>query len=202
MMAAAAEPGQLRPFPNSGAIAGVYARTDQQGGVWKAPAGTAAVIKGADDLECHLNDREQDTINAWGLNALGTFVGVGNVVWGARTLAGSDSLGSDWKYVPVRRTALFIEESVYRGLKWAVFEPNAEPLWAEVRKSVEAFMLALFWQGALKGVKADEAFFVRCDAATVTQDDINQGILKVLVGFAPLRPAEFVIIGISVRMAG
>ena len=127
--------------------------------------------------------------------------GVGRVVWGARTLAGDDRLASQWKYIPVRRLALYIEESLYRGLKWVVFEPNDEPLWAQIRLNVGAFLHNLFRQGAFQGKTPREAYFVKCDRDTTTQNDINLGIVNVVVGFAPLKPAEFVIIKLQ-QMAG
>lgn len=196
-----AQTGELRSSANSGAVAGIYARTDEQRGVWKAPAGTEARIEAAVDLAFDLTGSQQDEINALGLNALCNFVGFGSVVWGARTLAGADGLASDWKYVPVRRLALFIEESVYRGLRWAIFEPNDTPLWAEVSQCVEAFMRGLFRQGAFQGVKENEAFFVKCDATTTAEDDINRDIMNVLIGFAPVKPSEFTLVPISLRMA-
>jgi phage tail sheath protein FI len=125
----------------------------------------------------------------------------GTVLWGARTMQGNDEVGSEWKYIPVRRTALFIEESLFRALKWVVFEPNDDPLWAEIRLNVGAFMQNLFRQGAFQGKTPAEAYFVKCDKETTTQNDINLGIVNIVVGFAPLKPAEFVIIKIQ-QMAG
>ena len=125
----------------------------------------------------------------------------GRVVWGARTLEGNDRLASEWKYVPVRRTALFLEEWLYRGTQWVVFEPNDEPLWAQIRLNLGAFMQSLFRQGAFQGKTPKEAYLVKCDSETTTQDDINRGIVNILVGFAPLKPAEFVIIKIQ-QLAG
>jgi phage tail sheath protein FI len=123
------------------------------------------------------------------------------VVWGARTLAGSDQLGSEWKYLAVRRFTLFLEESLYRGTQWAVFEPNDEPLWAQLRLNIGAFMRDLFRQGALQGRTPADAYFVKVDSETTTQNDINRGIVNIEVGFAPLKPAEFVIIKIR-QLAG
>ena len=125
----------------------------------------------------------------------------GRVVWGARTLRGADQLADEYKYVPVRRTALFIEESLYRGTQWVVFEPNDEPLWAQIRLNVGAFMQGLFRQGAFQGRTPREAYFVKCDKETTTQADINLGIVNIVVGFAPLKPAEFVVIKIQ-QIAG
>jgi phage tail sheath protein FI len=193
--------GRLRDFPPSGAIAGVYAKTDTDRGVWKAPAGTEALLSGVRAFTVPLTDDENGLINPLGLNALRVFPVVGPVVWGARTLAGADRLSSQWKYVPVRRLALFLEESLYRGLKWVVFEPNDERLWSQIRLNVGAFLQTLFLQGAFQGTSPREAYFVRCDASTTTQDDINRGVVNVVVGFAPLKPAEFVIIQIE-QMAG
>ena len=130
-----------------------------------------------------------------------TLPAAGNVVWGARTLVGDDRLASQWKYVPVRRTALFIEESLYRGTQWAVFEPNDEPLWSQLRLNIGVFMHDLFRQGAFQGQSPQDAYFVKCDAATTTQSDRDRGIVTVIVGFAPLKPAEFVILYIQ-QVAG
>jgi hypothetical protein len=136
-----------------------------------------------------------------GVNCLRSFPAVGRVVWGARTLRGADILASEWKYVPVRRTALYIEESLVRGTQWAVFEPNGEPLWAQLRLNVGAFMNHLFRQGAFQGRTPREAYFVKCDRETTTQADIDLGIVHIVVGFAPLKPAEFVVIKIQ-QIAG
>jgi phage tail sheath protein FI len=118
-------------------------------------------------------------------------------VWGARTLAGTDDVPDEWKYVPIRRLALFLEESLFRGTKWVVFEPNDEPLWANIRKNIRAFMLGLFRQGAFEGNTPEQAFYVKCDAETTTANDRNLGIVNIEVGFAPLKPAEFVVIQIQ-----
>ncbi|HWO11088.1 MAG TPA: phage tail sheath subtilisin-like domain-containing protein [Polyangiaceae bacterium] len=192
---------RLAAFPASGAVAGVIARTDAQFGVWKAPAGMEASVTGAQGLAVSLTDPEHGQINPLGINALRVFPGTGTVVWGARTARGSDKLASEWKYVPVRRLALFLEESLYRGVQWAVFEPNDEPLWAQLRLNVGAFMQNLFRQGAFQGRSAREAYLVKCDAETTTQGDIDRGIVNVIVGFAPLKPAEFVVLKIS-QLAG
>jgi hypothetical protein len=148
-----------------------------------------------------MNDDENGELNPLGINCLRTFPVYGNIVWGARTLRGADVLGDEYKYVPVRRTALFIEESLYRGLKWVVFEPNDEPLWGQIRLNVGAFMQGLFRQGAFQGTSARDAYFVACDKSTTTQNDINLGIVNVVVGFAPLKPAEFVVLKIQ-QLAG
>jgi phage tail sheath protein FI len=140
-------------------------------------------------------------LNPIGVNALRTFPVVGTVVWGARTTFGADVRASEWKYVPVRRTALFIEQSLDNGLKWVVFEPNDEPLWAQVRLNVGAFMQDLFRKGAFQGTTPREAYLVRCDSTTTTPGDVARGIVNILVGFAPLRPAEFVVLQIQ-QLAG
>jgi hypothetical protein len=188
---------QLDTFVSCGAIAGVMARTDMNRGVWKAPAGIDATISGAQELTVKLTDQENGLLNPIGVNCLRSFPVIGRVVWGARTLRGADQLADDYKYVPVRRLALLIEESLFRGTQWVVFEPNDEPLWALIRLNVGAFMQRLFRQGAFQGASPREAYFVKCDHETTTQDDINQGIVNILVGFAPLQPAEFVIITIQ-----
>ncbi|HLH72143.1 MAG TPA: phage tail sheath subtilisin-like domain-containing protein [Chloroflexota bacterium] len=192
---------QVEDFTPSGAIAGIMARTDAQRGVWKAPAGTEATISGAVDLSVRLTDAENGELNPLGVNCLRTFPVTGTVVWGARTLQGADRLASDWKYIPVRRLALYIEESLYRGTQWVVFEPNDEPLWSQIRLNVGAFMHDLFRKGAFQGKTPNDAYFVKCDSETTTQTDINQGIVNILVGFAPLKPAEFVVLSIQ-QMAG
>ena len=184
----------------SGTMAGVYARTDSTRGVWKAPAGTEAALRGA-KIVAKLTDLQNGGLNPLGVNVLRTFPVYGNIGWGARTLNGADQQASEWKYIPVRRLALYIEESLYQGLKWVVFEPNDEPLWAQIRLNVGAFMHNLFRQGAFQGTSSKEAYFVKCDKDTTTQNDINLGIVNILVGFAPLKPAEFVVIKLQ-QMAG
>jgi phage tail sheath protein FI len=184
----------------SGMIAGLMARTDASRGVWKAPAGIEANLRGVLDLEVNLTDRENGVLNLAAVNCLRKFPN-GIVSWGARTLAGREDATSEWKYIPIRRLALFLQESLYRGTKWVVFEPNDEPLWAQIRLNLNAFMMSLFRQGAFQGSTPDKAFFVKCDNETTTQDDRNRGIVNIEVGFAPLKPAEFVIIRIQ-QMAG
>jgi phage tail sheath protein FI len=184
----------------SGTLAGIYARTDSTRGVWKAPAGIDARLLGA-TLDEQLTDADNGGLNPFGINVLRTFPIFGNVAWGARTLEGADQQASEWKYIPVRRTALFIEESLFQALKWVVFEPNDEPLWSQIRLNVGAFMNDLFRQGAFQGVTPQQAYFVKCDAETTTQTDIDRGIVNILVGFAPLKPAEFVVIKIQ-QIAG
>lgn len=192
---------RLRSFANSGLMAGLWARTDAQRGVWKAPAGIDARLRGVQALDYVLSDPENGVLNPLGLNCLRTFPVFGTVSWGARTRVGADALTSEWKYIPVRRLALFIEESLYRGTQFVVFEPNDEPLWAQIRLSVGSFMNNLFRQGAFQGKTPQEAYLVRCDSSTTTQADIDLGIVNILVGFAPLKPAEFVIIQIQ-QLAG
>lgn len=177
------------------------ARTDTTRGVWKALAGLDATLNGIQGLEVNLNDAENGLLNPLGINCLRFFPVAGHVVWGARTLRGADQLADEYKYIPVRRLALYIEESLYRGLQWVVFEPNDEPLWAQIRLNVGAFMNNLFRQGAFQGKTPREAYFVKCDKETTTQNDINLGIVNIVVGFAPLKPAEFVIVKIQ-QMAG
>ncbi|HVQ75961.1 MAG TPA: phage tail sheath C-terminal domain-containing protein [Candidatus Binatia bacterium] len=194
---------EFRPasFGASGVLAGLYARTDAARGVWKAPAGTDAQLRGVQRLDYRMTDGENGTLNPLAVNALRTFEASGHVSWGARTLDGNDDRASEWKYIPVRRLALFVEESLYRGTQWVVFEPNDEPLWAQIRLNVSAFMQNLFRQGAFQGRTPQEAYLVKCDRETTTQNDINLGVVNVLVGFAPLKPAEFVIIRIQ-QLAG
>jgi len=184
----------------SGSIAGVMARIDGTRGVWKAPAGLEAALQGLTGLEYRFSDAENGVLNPVAINTLRVFPS-GIVNWGARTLDGDDGFGSDWKYIPVRRTALFLEASLYRGTQWVVFEPNDEPLWAQIRLNVGAFMNTLFRQGAFQGQTPKQAYLVKCDSETTTQDDIDSGVVNILVGFAPLKPAEFVIIQIQ-QLAG
>lgn len=181
----------------SGAIAGLYARTDASRGIWKAPAGTDAALVGAVAPSVLLTQGDNEVLNPDGVNAIRTFRDTGTVVWGARTTRGADALADDYKYVPVRRLALYIEESLFRGTQWVVFEPNDEPLWSQIRLSVGSFMHDLFRRGALQGVSPKQAYFVNCGADTTTQYDIDRGIVNIEVGFAPLKPAEFVMISIQ-----
>jgi phage tail sheath protein FI len=192
---------QLRPTAPSGTLAGVYARTDVARGVWKAPAGTEAALAGVQALEYRLIDGENGALNPLAINCLRSFPIYGNICWGARTLNGADQMADDYKYVPVRRLALYLEESLYRGLKWVVFEPNDEPLWAQIRLNVTGFMQNLFRQGAFQGGSPQQAYFVKCDSGTTTPLDQANGIVNIVVGFAPLKPAEFVIIQIQ-QIAG
>ncbi|WP_436988772.1 phage tail sheath family protein [Streptomyces sp. enrichment culture] len=189
--------GRLRSFPPSGAIAGVCARTDAERGVWKAPAGTEARLAGVRSLSVRLTDRENALLNPLGVNCLRILPAVGSVVWGARTLQGADALDSEWKYVSVRRLTLHVEESLYRGLQWVVFEPNGEQLWQQIRLDASAYLNTLFRQGAFKGATPREAYFVKCDRETTTDEDVARGVVNVLVGIAPVKPAEFVVVKIQ-----
>jgi uncharacterized protein len=192
---------QLGDFAPCGAVAGVFARTDGERGVWKAPAGTEAALVGVPQLSVPLTDGENGLLNPLAINCLRALPAAGRVVWGARTRQGDDRLASEWKYIPVRRLALHIEESLYRGTQWVVFEPNDEPLWAQIRLNVGAFMQGLFRQGAFQGKSPREAYFVKCDRESTTQADINRGVVNLHVGFAPLKPAEFVVLRIQ-QIAG
>jgi phage tail sheath protein FI len=193
--------GAVDEFPPCGVMAGVWGRTDVQRGVWKAPAGTDASLNGANSLKVKMTDGDNGRLNPLGVNCLRTFPVIGHVSWGARTMRGADRLADQWKYVPVRRLALFIEESLYRGTQWVVFEPNDEPLWSSIRLNVGAFMNNLFRQGAFQGRTPQEAYLVKCDSTNNPQNSIDRGIVNILVGFAPLKPAEFVIIQIQ-QLAG
>ena len=188
-------------FPPCGFIAGIYAATDGSRGVWKAPAGIDASLTGVLGLEYNLTDLENGQLNIQAINCLREFKVYGDVVWGARTLQGNDQAGSEWKYVPIRRLALYIESSLYDGTQWVVFEPNAEPLWGQIRLNVGAFMQGLFLKGAFQGTTPQQAYFVKCDSENNPQSSIDLGIVNILVGFAPLYPAEFVVIQIQ-QMAG
>jgi phage tail sheath protein FI len=192
---------RLRSIAASGTVAGLYARIDATRGVWKAPAGTEARLENVQGLAYTLTDLQNGALNPLGVNCLRTFPIYSHICWGARTLDGADQLASEWKYIPIRRLALFIEESLFRGTKWVVFEPNDEPLWAQIRLNVGVFMNGLFRQGAFQGATPKEAYFVKCDKETTTQADRNLGIVNIEVGFAPLKPAEFVVITIQ-QIAG
>ena len=188
---------RLKTFVPCGAVAGVIARTDSERGVWKAPAGIEATLIGVSDLTVQLTDSENGELNPLGINCLRILPGAGRIVWGARTMRGADRLVDQWKYLSVRRTALYIEESLYRGTQWVVFEPNDEPLWAQIRLNVGAFMHDLYRKGAFQGTSPKDAYLVKCDKETTTQIDIDRGIVNILVGFAPLKPAEFVVLQIQ-----
>jgi Bacteriophage tail sheath protein len=193
--------GRLRPCPPCGFVAGLYAATDATRGVWKAPAGIDAGLTGEAGLVVNVTDAQNGTLNVQAINCLRNFPAYGDVIWGARTLRGNDQVGSEWMYVPIRRFALFLESSLYQGTQWVVFEPNDEQLWGQIRLNVGAFLQGLFLQGAFQGTTPQQAYFVKCDADNNPQASIDQGIVNILVGFAPLYPAEFVVIQIQ-QMAG
>jgi phage tail sheath protein FI len=192
---------QPRTVAPSGTAAGLYARTDATRGVWKAPAGIEARLIGLSSLGYKLTDAENGILNPLGLNCLRTFPVTGTVNWGGRTTDGADIAASQWKYLPVRRLALYIEESVFRGTQWAVFEPNDEPLWTQLRLNLTSFMQDLFRKGAFAGKTPREAYLVKCDSETTTSDDVDRGVVNLVIGFAPLKPAEFVVIRIQ-QLAG
>jgi hypothetical protein len=180
-------------LPPSGYIAGLFARIDSRRGVWKAAAGTDATLNGARGLAVNLTDVQQGILNPKNVNCIRRFSTAGIVSWGARTIT-SDP---EWTYVPVRRTAIMLRVSIYYGIQWAVFEPNDEELWSQLRLNISSFMMTLYRKGAFQGPTPSKAFFVKCDSETTTLDDINLGIVNVLVGFAPLKPTEFVVVKIS-----
>jgi len=192
---------QLDVFVPSGAIAGIFSRTDAARGVWKAGAGVDAAVSGIQSLAVSLTDEENGTLNPIAVNCLRTFPLVGSVVWGGRTMRGADVQADEYKYCCVRRLALYLEESVLRASKWIIFEPNDEPLWAQIRLNVGVFMHDLFRQGAFQGTNPRDAYFVKCDKETNPQSEIDKGIVNIVIGFAPLKPAEFVIIKIQ-QLAG
>lgn len=195
--------GKPIPMAPSGFVAGIYAQTDASRGVWKAPAGLATVLLNTQGPVPSgvMNDPQQGVLNLDSINCLRTFAGVGTVVWGARTLVASNQAFAQSMYVPVRRMTLFIEQTLLANLRWVVFEPNDEPLWVSIRASIEAFMLSLFRQGALQGSTPSQAFQVKCDSTTTSATDQQNGIVNIVVAFAPLKPAEFVVIQIA-QLAG
>lgn len=174
-------------LPPSGFVAGIYARNDTERGVYKAPANE--VVRGAIGFESLINTAQQEVLNPEGINCLRFFEGRGNRLWGARTI----SADPEWKYVNLRRYFAYLERSIDKGTQWAVFEPNGEALWANVRATIHDFLVNEWANGALLGDKPEKAFFVRCDRSTMTQNDLDNGRLVCLVGVAPLKPAEFVI---------
>ncbi|HEV2447170.1 MAG TPA: phage tail sheath subtilisin-like domain-containing protein, partial [Candidatus Sulfopaludibacter sp.] len=192
---------RLKLFPPCGMIAGIYANTDATRGVWKAPAGIDASLSGVSGLQYTLTDQENGDLNIQAINCLRQFKVYGDVVWGARTLQGNDQAGSQWKYTPIRRMALFLESSLYDGTQWVVFEPNDEALWGQIRLSINSFLSGLFQQGAFAGTSPQTAYFVKCDGENNPPASIALGVVNILVGFAPLYPAEFVVIQIQ-QMAG
>jgi hypothetical protein len=184
-------------LPPCGHIAGLYGRTDGRRGVWKAPAGVDVRVGGALGLDYDVLAVEQDRLNPLGINALRRIPGAGLVIWGSRTREPA----TQWRYIPVRRTAMFLRKSIYNGIQWAVFEPNDHRLWASLRATIGAFMETQFRNGAFFGTTSREAYFVKCDEETTTDADRTAGVVNILVGFAPLRPAEFVIVRLS-QIAG
>jgi hypothetical protein len=187
----------------SGFVAGIFAREDQNRGVWKAPAGLETIVANTTGVVASgkMTDPRQGTLNPIGVNCLRGFPGIGTVVFGARTLVAANPSFQEYRYVPVRRMALFLEQSLYQSLTWVVFEPNDEPLWVSIRTTIENFMLGLFNQGAFQGSTPSQAFQVKCDATTTTPDDQANGIVNIVVAFAPLKPAEFVVIKLA-QLAG
>ena len=189
--AAQGRPPKRLLLPPSGFVSGIYARSDIERGVHKAPANE--IVRGLTRFEANINKARQDVLNPEGINALRFFEGRGNRVWGARTM----SSDPEWKYVNVRRLFIYIEHSIDKGTQWAVFEPNGPRLWANIRQTVEDFLLVLWRDGALLGDKPEQAYFVRCDRTTMTQNDLDNGRLICLIGVAPVKPAEFVIFRIG-----
>jgi phage tail sheath protein FI len=192
-----AQQNSTRPFPPSGFVAGLYAATDAARGVWRSPAGLRANLTGQSGPVLDLTDPQIGMLSAHAINCIRHLAQFGDVIWGDRTLGGSDQAASDWKYVSVRRLALYIESSLYDGTRWVVFEPNNAQLWTQLRSSVGAFMQTLFVQGAFQGSTPAQAYFVTCDAGNNPQASIDQGVVNILVGFAPLHPAEFIVIQIQ-----
>ncbi len=188
--------GVVPTLSASAAAAGIAARIDAAQGVWKAPTGTGAVIAGA-TAAAALTPADTETLTRANINAVRNLSGLGDAVWGARTL----STEAEWKYLPVRRTALFIEKSLDAGMQWTVFEPNGEPLWEQIEMAVGTYMQSLFRKGAFAGATPREAYFVRCDRSTTTQADIDRGVCNLEIGFAPLKPAEFILIRRTLRTA-
>jgi uncharacterized protein len=184
--------------PPSGYVVGMYARIDASRGVFKAPAGTEANIGGAVGLAADTTDAQQDFLNPIGVNVIRSFPASGIVIWGARTLATVSD--AEYRYIPVRRTAIFLEQSIYNGIQYAVFEPNDTGLWSSLRLNINAFMMLQFRAGAFQGKTPTEAFFVKVDETTTTQADIDAGTVNILVGFAPLKPAEFVVLQLTQKV--
>ncbi len=189
--------GRPTYFPPCGFVAGIYATTDSEHRRMEGAGGNQRASDRALGLQFNCSDAQNGDLNPLGINCLRQFPTFGTVVWGARTIAGSDAAGSQWQYIPIRRLALFIESSLYQGTQWTVFEPNAEPLWAAVRLSIGSFMQSLFLKGAFAGSSKQQAYFVKCDRENNPDASVSQGILNITVGFAPLYPAEFVVISIQ-----
>jgi phage tail sheath protein FI len=182
-------------FPPSGAMAGIYARTDTERGVSKAPANE--IVRTCTGLSTTYNESEQDILNPQGVNLIRSFTGRGIRVWGARTIS-SNGL---WKYINVRRLFIYVEESIKANTNWVVFEPNSEVLWGRVKRTIEMFLASCWSEGALAGTSPAEAFFVECGRTTMSQDDIDNGRLICMIGIAPVKPAEFVIFRITQHTA-
>jgi uncharacterized protein len=201
----ASDPGSGAPLliPPSGFVAGVIAREDTNRGVWKAPAGYEALVQNTLGVASsgRMTDPRQGTLNPIGVNCLRTLPGIGTVVFGARTLVAANPAFQQYRYVPVRRMTLFLEQSLLASLGWVIFEPNDTPLWVSIKTTIDNFLLGLFNQGAFQGSSPSQAFQVSCDATTTTPDDQANGIVNIVVAFAPLKPAEFVIIKIA-QLAG
>jgi len=197
--------GNASTSPPSGFVAGIFAREDVNRGVWKSPAGLETTVLGTTGVVPWgvLTDQQHGVLNMPPnfVNCLRSFPGIGTVVFGARTLVAANVAQEQWRYVAVRRMALFLEQSLYSALKWAIFEPNDVPLWTALKQEVDAFMLGLFRQGAFQGTTTDQAFRVQCDSTTTSQADIDNGIVNIIVSFAPLKPAEFVVVKIA-QLAG
>ena len=183
-------------LPPSAFLCGIYARTDDTRGVYKSPANVP--VQSALRLERALSANDQDMLNPLGINCLRSFAGQGNLVWGARTT----SSDPEWRYVSVTRYLAYLEHSIDLGTQWAVFKPNGEPLWADIRASVSNFLLNEWRQGAIQGSKPEQAFSVKCDRTTMTQNDLDNGWLICLVGVAALRPAEFLLFRIGQKTVG
>jgi phage tail sheath protein FI len=184
--------------PPSGYVAGMYARIDASRGVFKAPAGTEAYVGGSVGLAAMTSDAQQDFLNPIGVNVIRSFPASGIVIWGARTLATVSD--PEYRYIPVRRTAIFLEQSIYASIRYAVFEPNDTGLWSSLRLNINAFMMLQFRAGAFQGKTPTDAFFVKVDETTTTQADIDAGTVNILVGFAPLKPAEFVVLQLTQKV--
>ncbi|WP_213999451.1 phage tail sheath subtilisin-like domain-containing protein [Arsukibacterium sp.] len=187
-------------IPPAAVAAGLYCRNDARYGVWKAPAGVTAKLMGITGLAFNIDDSIQQQLNPLGINCIRTLPRVGTVVWGARTLASQTD--QEWRYISVKRTAIFIEQSIIQSLQWAQSEPNDQPLWQAVRRNISNFLVTLFRAGAMQGVTQNEAFFVRCGLnETMTEKDINLQQLVIELGFAPVKPAEFVVISITYKLS-
>ena len=192
---------RVESFAPSGAVAGVIARIDRQRGFWKSPAGDDAVLIGDSDLSAQLTAPEIDVLNRRSINCLRTVPGGRIIIWGSRTLATDNMSAREWRFLAVRRTALYLEESLIRGTRWAEFEPNDATLWKNIRRDVAAFLNGLFLQGAFQGHTPSESYYIKCDEDTTTQADIDRGVVNLVVGFAPIKRAEFVVLHIQ-QVAG